>query len=72
MKKVWTAVSYAGLTLANAAFSYFSGIGKKGFHEMDRYDWIMFNLTMLAQSFIVMRALANGTFANGNGSNPAK
>lgn len=72
MKKIWTAVSYAGLTLANAAFGYFSGVGKKGFHEMDSYDWIMFNLTMLAQFFVVMRALANGTFSNGNGSIPAK
>jgi len=72
MKKVWTAISYSGLTLANAAFGYFSGIGKKGFHEMDRYDWIMFNLTMLAQFFIVMRALANGTFSNGNGNGAPK
>ena len=72
MKKIWTAISYSGLTLANATEIAKGGIGKKGFHEMDRYDWIMFNLTMLAQFFIVMRALANGTFANGNGSNPAK
>ena len=66
MKKVWTAISYSGLTLSNAAFGYFSGIGKKGFHEMDNYDWMIFSLTMIIQFFIVMRALANGTFSNGN------
>jgi len=72
MKKTWTAISYAGLTLANAALGYFGGIGKSGYHAMDRYDWLMFTLSMSVSLFIVMRALANGTFANGNGNGAPK